>query len=174
MSIIRDKDWLNTEISFIETLYDKLAPDTSADIDIPTPDEFFMDPTEYMRCFEDHTNAILLQFQITHADSLAYEQDIKRRKVDALCMTEDEKIAAYLKEESEILAGTAKVYTLPPASFETDRAYIRDYFNSEVYVYLSNMVKLKKIMEKDFPDVKFEYEELNSEIESRSTKIKVI
>lgn len=177
--IIRDKKWIHTELEFAETLYDKIIKDAAVDadeLDIPQPYEFFEDPLVYKELWENYKNTLLVSFQCTHQKSLECERKQKLRKLDELSLTDEEKLAKYLEEleNPDPDAG----YIAPP-EFERDRESLRKFLASEICSYISLLVKLHEIIEKDFPDLVLQVEEVEAEPESNETtqsqpRIKII
>ena len=145
MSVIHDQKWLETELSFGETMYQKLKVDCTDEIDLPSLIEFFEDPEDYMKTYDTFEEQLLIQFQMQYAEALAEEKKAKQRKFESLTMTDDEKIEAYLKYESE------PVY-VPPATFEEDRAKLRDFLGSQLCSYIRFLGNLYRIILKEFPD----------------------
>jgi len=145
MSVIHDRKWLETELTFGESMYQKLKVDCADEIDLPSLLEFFEEPEEYIKIYDTFEEQLLMQFQIQYAEALAEEKKTKQRKFESLTMTDDEKIEAYLKYESE------PVY-VPPATFEEDRAKLRDFLGSQLCSYIRFLGNLHRIILKEFID----------------------
>ena len=161
--IIRDKKWLHTELEFAETLYDKIINDAAVDadeLDLPQPYEFFEDPLTYKELWETYKNTLLVSFQCTHQKSLEQERKQKLRKLDELSLTDEEKLAKYLEELENPDPDAGHI---PPPEFELDRESLRKFFASEICSYIALLVKLDEIIEKDFPDLVLQVEEIEVE-----------
>jgi hypothetical protein len=160
-SITHDKAWLQTELEFCETMYDKiikdLATDPEADFGIPSPVEYFENPEIYDTFWNDYKEKLISEFKTKHAESLAYEKEQKTKKLDKYSMSDEAYIEKYLMEEAEYDSG-AKIRLLPPPpEFEEDRKSLRSYLASELCSYLGMLPKLNSILTTDFPNLKLHF-----------------
>jgi hypothetical protein len=160
-NITHDKDWLQTELAFCETLYDKvvkdLANDPEADFGIPSPFEYFQNSDMYDTFWSTYKEKLICEFKEKHADALAWEKEQKTKKLDKYSMSDEAYIEKYLQEEAEYTRGERRRLPEPGPEFEEDRKLLRSYLGSELCGYLAMLPKLNSILKTDFPNLKLHF-----------------